>query len=196
MMLFGEKYGEFVRMVTFDSEYSRELCGGCHVGSTGEIGLFKLKNESAIAAGVRRIEAYTSEVAVNYVDGLIQELNDIKALFKNPTNTVKNVQSILDENKSLEKVLSQLKAEKASSMKDDLLKEIVEINGTKFLGKVLEDIDMEGLKTLAYSIEQSVGDLIILFGIESAGKANLQLLISKKLINDDLKAGQIIRQIS
>ncbi|MCL4114881.1 UNVERIFIED_CONTAM: hypothetical protein GTU68_036704 [Idotea baltica] len=196
MMLFGEKYGEFVRMVTFDSSYSRELCGGCHAAATGEIGVFKLKNESAIAAGVRRIEALTSGAAVAYTDGLIEELNDIKALFKNPTNTVKNVKSILEENKILEKNLDQLKAEKAASMKDDLLNEIEEIKGVKFLGRVLEDIDMGGLKTLAYSIEQSVGDIIILFGIEQAGKANLQLLISKGLLSDKLKAGQIIRQIS
>ncbi|MFT4537480.1 MAG: alanyl-tRNA synthetase [Saprospiraceae bacterium] len=196
MMLFGEKYGEFVRMVIFDSDYSKELCGGCHVGATGEIGLFKLKSESAIAAGVRRIEALTSVKAVAHVNGLIQELNDIKSLFKNPTNTVKNVKSILEENKVLEKTLLQFKAEKASSMKDDLLEEIEVVNGVKYLGKVLQGIDMSGLKTLAYNIEQSVGDVIVLFGIEQGGKANLQLLISKNLIKDNLKAGQIIRQIS
>ncbi len=195
-MLFGEKYGEYVRMITFDPEFSVELCGGCHVDATGKIGLFKIKSESAIAAGVRRIEAVTAQSAISYADNLISELLEIKSLFKNPTQLSKQVSDLLAANKSLEKELSSFKAKEAVGLKDDLIKEIEEISGYKVLTKKLSGIDMEGMKTLAYSIEQSVGDVILMFGLDAGDKANLQLLISKSLVSDDLNAGNIIREVS
>jgi len=195
-MLFGEKYGDYVRMITFDPEFSVELCGGCHVAATGQIGLFKIKGESAIAAGVRRIEAVTAESALGYTDNLISELQEVKSLFKNPTQLSKQVADLLAANKSLEKELASYKAKEAVGMKDELIKEIVEIGGYKVLTKKLSGIDMEGMKTLAYSIEQRVGDVILMFGLDAGEKANLQLLISKALVNDDLNAGQIIREVS
>ena len=195
-MLFGEKYGEYVRMITFDPEFSVELCGGCHVDATGKIGLFKIKSESAIAAGVRRIEAVTAQSALSYTDDLISELLEIKSLFKNPTQLSKQVSDLLAANKSLEKELSSFKAKEAVGLKDDLIKEIEEISGYKVLTKKLSGIDMEGMKTLAYSIEQSVGDVILMFGLDAGDKANLQLLISKSLVSDDLNAGNIIREVS
>jgi len=195
-MLFGEKYGDYVRMITFDPEFSVELCGGCHVAATGQLGLFKIKGESAIAAGVRRIEAVTAESALGYTDNLISELQEVKSLFKNPTLLSKQVADLLAANKSLEKELASYKAKEAVGMKDELIKEIVEIGGYKVLTKKLSGIDMEGMKTLAYSIEQRVGDVILMFGLDAGEKANLQLLISKALVNDDLNAGQIIREVS
>jgi len=195
-MLFGEKYGDYVRVITFDPDYSVELCGGCHVDATGKIGLFKIKSESAIAAGVRRIEAVTAEGALGYTDDLISELHGVKSLFKNPTQLSKQVADLLAANKLLEKELASYKAKAAVGMKDELIKEIVEIGGYKVLTKKLSGIDMEGMKTLAYSIEQSVGDVIVMFGLDAGEKANLQLLISKGLVSDNLNAGQIIREVS
>lgn len=196
MMLFGEKYGEFVRMITFDPSFSIELCGGCHVDATGEIGYFKIKSESAIAAGVRRIEALTAGTAVAYADKLILELDNIKGLFKSPVNTQKQIEDLMATNKALEKELAGLKSEKAAGLKDEYLKEVETIGGINFLGKQVEGLDMDGLKTLAYNIEQSVGNAVIVFGLAAEGKANLQLLISKDLVSDTLDAGKIIRQIS
>ncbi len=196
MMLFGEKYGEYVRMITFDPKFSIELCGGCHVDATGSIGYFKIKNESAIAAGVRRIEALTAIGAAQYTDELVGELNDIKGMFKNPTNVSKQVNDLLETQKSLEKELATLKSEKAAGMKDTLLDKIETINGTKVLATQVEGLDMDGLKTLAYSLEQSMGDGIVLLGLDAGEKANLMLLISNSLTSDTLDAGKIIRKIA
>lgn len=196
MMLFGEKYGEYVRMITFDPKFSIELCGGCHVDATGSIGYFKIKNESAIAAGVRRIEALTAIGAAQYTDELVGELNAIKGMFKNPTNVSKQVNDLLETQKSLEKELATLKSEKAAGMKDTLLDKIETINGTKVLATQVEGLDMDGLKTLAYSLEQSMGDGIVLLGLDAGEKANLMLLISNSLTSDTLDAGKIIRKIA
>ena len=196
MMLFGEKYGEFVRMITFDPDYSVELCGGCHVDATGQIGLFKIKRESAIAAGVRRIEAVTSKGAEQLVNNALEELSTIKSQFKNPKNITKQIADLIAAHKLLEKEMTQLKSEKASGMKDELVKGVVEINGYKVLTAKLKDVDMNAAKTLAYQLEQTIGDSIVLLGLDNGEKANLILLISKNLVSEKLNAGAIIRQIS
>ncbi len=196
MMLFGEKYGEHVRMITFDPEFSVELCGGCHVEATGQLGFFKIKSESAIAAGVRRIEAVTADEADNYANGLISELNDVKGLFKNPKNVSKQVSALMEANKALEKELAGLKSEKAAGMKDELLGQVETINGVKVLTTKVDGLDMDGLKTLAYSLEQSIEEGIILLGLDAGPKANLLLLISKGLVSDSLNAGTMIRTLA
>ena len=196
MMLFGEKYGEFVRMITFDSDYSVELCGGCHVEATGSLGTFKIRSESAIAAGVRRIEALTAEGASAYTNDLISELNDIRSLFKNPTHLPKQVRDLIANQKELEKEIHVLKSEKASSLKGDLMTAIEEINGYQVLCGRIEGLDLESVKNLAHQIEQEKGNSIILFGIDSGPKANLMLLISKDLTNDQLNAGTMIRTLA
>ena len=196
MMLFGEKYGEFVRMVTFDPNFSIELCGGCHVEATGQIGYFKIKNESAIAAGVRRIEAMTAGIAVAYTDGLVAELNDIKSLFKSPSNPTKQVADLIASYKTLEKELALLKLEKVAGLKEGLMKEFVQIGSINFLGKKMDDLSMDDLKTLGYNIEKEKGNAVIVFGLGKGDKANLQIIISKDLVTDQLNAGNIIRQIA
>ena len=102
-MLFGEKYGDYVRMITFDEDFSRELCGGCHVNRTGEIGLFKITSEAGVSAGVRRIEAITANAAEAYVNDKIETLGKIKDLFKGTKDVHKSVADMQDENKSLKK---------------------------------------------------------------------------------------------
>ncbi|CAG0909332.1 unnamed protein product, partial [Cyprideis torosa] len=129
MMLFGEKYGETVRMITFDPQYSREVCGGCHVDATGEIGFFKIVSESAIAAGVRRIEAITAEAAERYIQQQIEELVAVKSSLKNPKDIIKSVADLQDENRQLKKELEVLKLKQAGSMQDDLIASAKEIAG-------------------------------------------------------------------
>ena len=197
MMLFGEKYGDFVRMITFDADYSRELCGGCHVEATGEIGLFKIVSESAIAAGTRRIEAVTALGAKDFLKQELKELNSVRSLFKNATQLVQNVESLQEENKLLKKQIEQLMNQAASSLQKDLLSEVEEINGIKTIIQQVSINDMNAAKTLAHNLEKEIGEAIICFGIDQGEKANLLLLISNSLVESkSLNAGQIIREIA
>jgi len=196
MMLFGEKYGDFVRMITFDPEYSVELCGGCHVPATGVIGLFKIKSESAVAAGVRRIEALTSIGAQEYVNDQISTLDKVRALFKNPTDPVRNVEEVLSQNKSLQKELDELKVASAGNMQKELADAFESVNGKNVLVKKLSGVDSKSAKTIAYNLEKQIGDAVILFGLENDGKAQLMLAISQSIVTDDLHAGKIIKSIS
>ena len=197
MMLFGEKYGDAVRMITFDPSYSRELCGGCHVDSTGQIGYFKLTSESGIAAGVRRIEAITADAAENYINENLAELNDIKQLFKNPKHTVKNVADLQEENKDLKKQIEQLMAAQASGMKTNLVVGAEDVNGVKFVSSKLTGIDSKSAKTLATNVLTDIGDGVVAFGLEADGKIQLMLAIAKPLVESKgLHAGNIIREVS
>jgi len=133
MMLFGEKYGDYVRMITFDPGFSRELCGGCHVESTGNIGLFKIVSEASVAAGIRRIEAVSSSKAEQYIRDQMDELNQIKAVFNNPPNMIQHIHHLLDENKSLHKQIQDFKEEQSLVLKDQLLARAERIRGIQTL---------------------------------------------------------------
>ncbi len=195
MMLFGEKYGEFVRMITFDADYSRELCGGCHVEATGQIGLMKITSESAIAAGVRRIEAITADAAEKYVSDAIDQLTEVKGLLKNPKDLTGGIQDLQEENKSLKKEIEKLMAAQAGNMKDDLIHGAEDINGIKVIRSVLKGLDSKSAKTLAVNIEQKVGNCVILFGIDG-DKPQLQLTVSKPLNEKGIHAGNIVRELA
>jgi alanyl-tRNA synthetase len=132
-MLFGEKYDDYVRMITFDKSFSRELCGGCHVDSTGKIGYFKITSEAGVSAGVRRIEAITAINAEAFVNDKIDILGKIKDLFKGTKDVHKSVADLQNENKALRKDIENLMSSQAGDMKDDLVKAALEINGVKLL---------------------------------------------------------------
>jgi alanyl-tRNA synthetase len=129
MMLFGEKYGESVRVITFDKNFSTELCGGTHVTSTGKIGQFKILSESAVAAGIRRIEAITADKAEAFINNELEELKAIRILLKTSNETAKQVEAIQEENKRLKKELEKMVAAQASGLKDKLKSIIEDING-------------------------------------------------------------------
>ncbi len=196
MMLFGEKYGEFVRMITFDPSYSVELCGGCHVRSTGEIGLFKIRSESAIAAGVRRIEAVTGVEANEFVRSLLEELQSIKSLFKSPVNTRSQVEALQLSNKDLEKELTQFKQEKIKLLKSDILGRVEKFNQISFVGEILESIEMDSIKELAHHISQSISNGVVVLGVKHDDKANIVLLIDKDIVSETLDAAKLIRKYS
>ncbi|MEL6390367.1 MAG: alanine--tRNA ligase [Bacteroidota bacterium] len=195
-MLFGEKYGDHVRMITFDANYSRELCGGCHVDATGEIGLFKIKSESAIAAGVRRIEALTARSATTHVNEQLEELTEIKMLFKSPVNTSKQIEDLLTTQKRLEKEIQSLKLEKVSAMKTDLLSRVEKVGDFQFLAAMLHDVDMTAAKSLSSDLEKAIEPGLVLLAIDNGAKANLQIQISRALVSDHLDASKMIKQIS
>jgi alanyl-tRNA synthetase len=197
MMLFGEKYGDQVRMITFDKTFSRELCGGTHVPATGEIGLFKILSESAVAAGVRRIEAISAEKAETFVNEELTELNAIRDLFKNPLDTLKNVATLQEENKTLKKEIEKLMATQAGGLKDELKSGAIIINGVNFIAKRLPLNDTKAMKNLAYQLEQELGNALIVFGAEVNGKPQLMVTISETLTKEkDLHAGNIIRELA
>ena len=197
MMLFGEKYGDEVRMITFDPDYSRELCGGCHVNATGQIGYFKITSEAAVAAGVRRVEAVTSEAAEKYINNELTELNKIRSLFKNPTRTAENVEALQEENKGLKKEVEKMLTAQAGGLKDDLKKQMDTIDGINFIAAKLPIGDAKAIKTLAYQLEKEVGNALIVFGAAVNGKPQLTVAISEALTKEkDLHAGNMIRELA
>ncbi len=197
MMLFGEKYGERVRMITFDPEFSRELCGGTHVQATGEIGPFKIISESAVAAGIRRIEAITARKVEKYLRGELKELDTIRELVKNPSQPARQVENLLEDNRRLRRELEKLLAQQASALKGQLLEQAESINGLKFIGARLALQDSGALKNLAYQLEQELGESVILLGAEINDKPQLLMVISRPLTEKPgLHAGNLIRELA
>ena len=197
MMLFGEKYGDQVRMITFDPSYSRELCGGCHVKSTGEIGFFKLVAEGAIAAGVRRVEALTGARALAYVDEQIAELQEIKSLFKSPLHTSKLVEQALEENKNLKKEVEKLLSEQLFARKDQMLSAAYSSNGVSYIKENLGNVDGKSAKNLAYSLLQSLGTGAVFLAFVDEGKPQVMLAVSEDLTKEKgLHAGKTIKTLA
>lgn len=196
MMLFGEKYGESVRMITFDPAYSRELCGGCHVKQTGQIGYFKITSESAVAAGVRRIEAVTAAGAEKFVSNLELEVAAIRNVLK-AKDLAKGVSDLQDENRRLQKEIERLVGEQASALRDKLRGQFESVNGVNFLAAVLPIADANAVKTLAFELERELGNAVIAFGSVAADKPLLTVKISDNLVKDKgLNAGQIVRELA
>ena len=196
MMLFGEKYGETVRMITFDPAYSRELCGGCHVRRTGQIGYFKITAESAVSAGVRRLEAVTAEGAEHYVSNLQQEVADIRNVLKGK-DLAKAITDLQDENKRLKKEVEQLVQVQANSLREGLRSQFVSVNGVNFLSSVLPFNDANAIKTLAVDLDREIGNTVIAFGSIQADKVFLTVKISDNLVKEKgLNAGTIVRELA
>lgn len=196
MMLFGEKYGERVRMITFDPAYSRELCGGCHVRHTGQIGYFKIVSEGAVAAGVRRVEALTADAAEQYLSTIEREVSAIKMLLKTK-EPAKAVADLQEENKRLQKEIERLVQEQAGSLREGLRSKAETVDGIAFVAAVLPIHDANAIKTLAYELERELGSAVVAFGSVSADKPLLTVRISEALAKErGLNAGTIVREIA
>ncbi|MBL7105226.1 MAG: alanine--tRNA ligase [Bacteroidales bacterium] len=194
--LFGEKYDEHVRVIIYDKNYSVELCGGTHVPATGQIGLFKIISEGAIAAGIRRIEAITAAKAEEYVDEQIKIVDELKAIFKNQKDVVKGVKNLIEQNNLLQKQIAGLNIEKAKHIKNGLLKNIEIINGISFVAQKV-DLGANTMRDLAFKLKKEVENLFLVLGAEKEGKAQLVLMISENLVKEkEFHAGNIIREIS
>lgn len=197
MALFGEKYGEFVRVITFDPNYSIELCGGTHVKATGQIGQIKVVSESAVAAGVRRIEAITADKADSYFEDQQLQLNSIKELLKNPKDLVQRIQGLLDENTALQEQINVFVIEKTQIVKKELIGKIKSVNGINFLAEKVELPTADALKNLSFELKNQIDNLFFLAGAEIDGKALLSLIVSDNLVKDkNLNATNIIRELS
>ncbi len=197
LMLFGEKYGETVRVITFDGDFSKELCGGTHVKATGEIGQFKILSESSVASGIRRIEAVTAEVAETYVLNELTELEQVNALLKNPKQTTKQLEALLEENKSLKKQIDVLQNAQASALKAELKNKFEDKSGVNFLAVRVPITDSKALKSLAYQLEKETGNALIIFGAEVNGKPQLMITVSESLTKEkELHAGNIVKELA
>jgi len=195
--LFGEKYGDKVRVITFDETFSKELCGGTHVKATGFIGFFKITSESAVAAGVRRIEAITGIAAENFINEQSKLVNQLKDLLKNPKDIAKSVESLLDENAKLKKEIEKSILEKSSGLKNELAKKAENVNGINFIAQKVELPNADAIKNLAYQLKDIVSDLFLVLAADIDGKPNLTVMLSENLVKDKgLNAGNIVRELA
>ncbi|AXT19140.1 alanine--tRNA ligase [Flavobacteriaceae bacterium AU392] len=193
MALFGEKYGDSVRTIRFGQ--SIELCGGTHVQNTSDIWHFKIKSESAVASGIRRIEAITNDAVKDFYFENNRSLFEIKDLLNNAKDPVKAVSDLQEENTVLRKQIETLLKDKAKGLKGSLINELKNVNGIKFLAKQI-DLDATGIKDVAFEIGNQHNNVFLLFGAEQDGKALLSCYISKELVVEkNLNAGQIVREL-
>ena len=193
MALFGEKYGDEVRAIKFGE--SMELCGGIHVKNTAEIWHFKIVSEGAVAAGIRRIEAITSDAVKAHFASYENTLNEVKTALKNPQDILKAVHSMQEENAKLAKQIEALVKDKVKNLKASLIGEIQEINGVQFLAKQV-DLTPEGAKDLAYELGNLGNNVFLVLATADEEKPMLTCYISKELVAEkNLNAGQVVREL-
>jgi len=193
MALFGEKYGNIVRVVIIDSNYSVELCGGTHVSNTGELGFFKIKQESAVAAGVRRIEAFSGKAAEQFIYEQLQQLHEVKNIFNNPKELLKIIENTITENKDLKKKIESLETKQLATLKQELLQNIETINNYTFLGVNVEVSNADNLKKLTLDFKNEADVVVLTANI--TGKASVALMLSDAVISHkNLDATKIIKE--
>jgi len=193
--LFGEKYGDVVRTIRFGS--SIELCGGIHVEATGNIGLFKIITEGAIAAGIRRIEAITGPAAEKYVNDQIETLREVRHMLKDTTEPVKSIKNLLEEKGKLEKQLEAFRRDQMKSLKKTLAKSAQKKAHANVITSLVGAVDIETLKDLAYQLKNDIPDLFLVLGSIHEGKAFLCVSVSENLIKEKgLRANEIIKTLS
>lgn len=195
LALFGEKYGDRVRVIRFGD--SIELCGGTHARATGQIGIFKIIRESAIAAGIRRIEAITGEKAEKFLFEQIELAKNIGEMLSAPANPSAALNKLISENKSLKQQVELYEKEKIASLKTSLIKQITEIGDISFISSVIQASKTGYLKDLAFQLRSEVDNLFLVLGAEIDGKANLAVMVSDNLISSKgFNATEIIRELS
>ncbi|MDZ7879254.1 MAG: alanine--tRNA ligase [Saprospiraceae bacterium] len=197
MMLFGEKYGETVRVITFDKTFSQELCGGTHVAATGELGMFKIVAEAAVAAGVRRIEAVTANGAEALLNEELAELNRIREYFRNPKNTADKTIAQGDEIKRLQKIIEAMHIEQAVALQKELRSAFKNTEGVNLLIQHISLTDNNAIKTLATNLEKEMGNAVIVFGSVSNDKPQLTICISPDLAKaKGWNAGAMVKELA
>jgi alanyl-tRNA synthetase len=195
MALFGEKYGDTVRVVIMDENYSIELCGGTHVGHTGELGLFKIKHETAVAAGVRRLEAVCGKAAEALIHEQFNTLHQVREILNSPADLYRSVEQLLAERSSLQKRIESLEARQLVGIRNELMQKDEIINNVSFIGDVIEVPNAEALKKLCFDIKHHVHDHLAVLCSNIDGKAHVAISISDTVVKaKDLDAGKIIKE--
>jgi alanyl-tRNA synthetase len=191
--LFGEKYDDMVRVIRFAD--SIELCGGTHVESTGQIGFFKIVSESAIAAGIRRIEAISGSKAEEYINNQSKILQKINDLLKSPQDLEKSVRNLIDENITLQKQVDQFRRSKIRDLKSELIGRIRKVNDINLIAEKIDVDSANAIRDLAFQIKKKVENLFMVVGANLDGKANLTIMVSDNLVKEkNINASQIIRE--
>jgi alanyl-tRNA synthetase len=195
MALFGEKYGDRVRVVVIDPSYSIELCGGTHIGSTGELGFFKIRAESAVAAGVRRIEAVSGVAAEELIQTQFEQLRVIRDLLKAPKDISKSVESLVSENTELRKRIESLEIRQLNVLRNELLQKTENIQGIQFLGAVVEVSNADHLKKLCFELKNELSNYLVVLAANIEGKAQVAVLIDEAVsAAKNLEAPKIIKE--
>lgn len=196
MALFGEKYGETVRVVQM-GDFSKELCGGTHVKSTGTIGSFKILSESGVAAGVRRIEAVTGSNVTAYYQKLEEELHAAaKALKTNPSNLVERCEHLMAEIKALQSENESLKSKAAKDALGDVMDQVQDVNGVSLLASRVSGVDMNGLRELGDQLKEKLGEGVVVLLSEKEGKVNLIAMATDGAVAKGAHAGNLIKEIA
>lgn len=193
--LFGEKYGDFVRVITFDDHFSKELCGGTHVKATGQIGYFKIVSESAVAAGVRRIEAITAAKAEEFIVNQSKEISQLKGILKGNQSMSAAVQALIDENARLKKEVEKSILAKAGDMKQDIAAKAENINGVNFIAAHVDLPNAEAVKNLAFEVKALVPNLYLVFTTLIDAKPGITVMISEDTVSEQLNAAKIVREL-
>jgi alanyl-tRNA synthetase len=197
MMLFGEKYGDNVRVIVFDPKYSIELCGGTHVANTSEIRLFKIVSEGSISAGVRRVEAYTSDGALGYLEENLHTLEEIKGLLKQNQDPAKALAQLIESHKALEKTLEKLQLEQVGQLKDDLIRKVRTVGNYRLLAEVVEAPSPKELKTLGYELRKVLENTVVVLGMINGDKPMLNVILTEDLeASGAFHAGNLIRTLA
>jgi alanyl-tRNA synthetase len=196
MALFGEKYGETVRVVKV-GDYSLELCGGCHVNNTAEIGLFKIVSESGIGAGTRRIEAVTGENAYRLMNGQVQLLKETAAKLKtNIKDVPQRIDALSDQIRELQKEKESLAAKLGNMEAGSLVDDVQMINGVSVIAKKVNDMDMNGLRSIVDDLKNKLQSGIVILGAENQGKVNIVAGVTKDLVSKGYHAGNLVKEVA
>lgn len=197
MALFGEKYGEFVRVITFDENYSIELCGGTHVPATGKIGYLKIISEGSVATGVRRIEAITADGAEQYISSQLDLLEEVKAMLKNPQDFRQAVQNLVEEKNHLAKQLEAVQMKQATAMSGELVANASKVNDVHVIIEQLSLPSADALKKLAFDLKNKMDSLFLVIAANIEEKPQIAVMVSEDLISDKgLDAGKIVRELA
>jgi alanyl-tRNA synthetase len=195
MALFGEKYGDVVRVVIMDPTYSVELCGGTHVGATGQLGYFKITGETAVAAGVRRVEACCGKQAEFFLNEQLQLLDTIKESLKNPKELLRAIEQLQTDNSDLKKQLEVLENRQLRELSKSLVREIETVNGIAFLGKQIAVDNPDALKKICTELKALHSDHVAVLTAIIEGKSYVAVSVAESLVQSKgLDAGKIIKE--
>ena len=196
MALFGEKYGETVRVVKM-GEFSTELCGGTHVANTGAIANFKILSESGVAAGIRRIEALTGTGVLKYFEGLEETLAEAaKTVKTTPAGLIERLEHLMAEVKALQSENESLKSKAAKDALGDVMNQVQDIKGVKFLAVKVSGVDMNGLRDLGDQLKAKIGEGVIVLFSDVEGKVNLVAFAAEDAMSKGAHAGNLIKGIA
>jgi alanyl-tRNA synthetase len=195
MALFGEKYGDRVRVIKFGE--SIELCGGTHVSATGDIGYFKIISESSIAAGIRRIQAYTSRKAEDYVNSLLGILDEVKIILDNPNDIKQTIASMSDQNAELRKRVEEYNQQEIKVLKNNLKDKAIDKSGINFIAEIISADSPAVIKDLAFQMRNEIDNLFLILGAEIHSKAHISIILSDNLVKEkNLNAAKIISEVA